>query len=103
MAAVVLTSTVLTFVATFEDEEQFVTKWGAVVSVHLSTNPIVDENGNFRGALAMVIDITERKRLEEKILRQKVQQQKEITKATLQAQENEKSKPKGFIIACVRF
>jgi PAS domain S-box-containing protein len=72
-------------------EEQFVTKSGTVVWAHLSTNPIVDDKGNYKGALAMVTDVTQRKRLEEKIVRQKVQQQKEITKATLQAQEKERN------------
>ncbi|WP_121357459.1 hybrid sensor histidine kinase/response regulator [Flavisolibacter nicotianae] len=72
-------------------EDQFVTKSGTVVWAHLSTNPIVDDNGNYRGALAMVTDITVRKRLEEKIMRQKVQQQKEITKATLLVQEKERN------------
>ena len=72
-------------------EDQFVTKSGTVVWAHLSTNPIVDDNGNYKGALAMVTDVTERKRLEEKIVRQKVQQQKEITKAALQVQEKERN------------
>jgi PAS domain S-box-containing protein len=72
-------------------EDQFVTKSGTVVWAHLSTNPIVDGNGEYKGALAMVTDVTERKGLEEKIMRQKVQQQKEITKAALQVQENERN------------
>lgn len=72
-------------------EDQFVTKSGAIVCVHLSTNPILNEEGHFMGALAMVMDVTERKRLEEKIVRQKVQQQKEITKAALQVQEKERN------------
>jgi PAS domain S-box-containing protein len=72
-------------------EDQFVTKSGTVVWAHLSTNPIVDDNGDYKGALAMVTDVTERKRLEEKIIRQKVQQQKEITKAALEVQERERN------------
>jgi PAS domain S-box-containing protein len=72
-------------------EDQFVTKSGKLVWVHLSTNPIFDERGNYKGALAMVTDVTERKRLEEKITKQKVQQQKEITKAALQVQEKERN------------
>jgi two-component system sensor histidine kinase UhpB len=72
-------------------EDHFVTKSGGAVCVHLSTNPIVNDNGNYKGALAMVTDITERKRLEEKIVRQRVQQQKEITKAALQVQEKERN------------
>jgi PAS domain S-box-containing protein len=72
-------------------EDQFVTKTGKMVWLYLSTNPIVDENGEYNGALAMVTDLTERKRLEEKIIRQKVQQQKEITKAALLVQEKERN------------
>lgn len=71
-------------------EDQFLTKSGTVVWAHLTTNPIIDD-GNYKGALAMVTDITLRKRLEEKIIRQKVQQQKEITKAALQVQEKERN------------
>jgi PAS domain S-box-containing protein len=72
-------------------EDQFETKSGTVVWAQLSTNPIFDDEGNYKGALAMVTDITQRKRLEEKIVRQKVQQQKEITKAALLVQEKERN------------
>ncbi|HEY0042220.1 MAG TPA: PAS domain S-box protein [Flavisolibacter sp.] len=78
-----------TRVDTYEDE--FVTKTGKLVLLYLSTNPIKDEENVYKGALAMVTDMTHRKRLEEKIVRQKVQQQKEITKAALLVQEKERN------------
>ena len=72
-------------------EEKLLRKDGKEVWVYMSTNPLLDKSGNYLGALAMVTDITERKRLQEKIIKQKVQQQKEITKAALQAQEKERN------------
>ncbi|HVG15520.1 MAG TPA: PAS domain S-box protein, partial [Chitinophagaceae bacterium] len=73
-------------------EERFIRSDGKAICVNLSINPVLDEKGGYMGALAMVTDVTERKRLEEKITRQKVQQQKEITKATLQVQEKERNR-----------
>ncbi|HVG15338.1 MAG TPA: PAS domain S-box protein [Chitinophagaceae bacterium] len=72
-------------------EEKLIRKDGKAIWVNLSINPVMDEEKRYCGALAMVTDVTERKRLQEKIVRQKVQQQKEITKATLQAQEKERN------------
>ncbi|HEY0060224.1 MAG TPA: PAS domain S-box protein, partial [Flavisolibacter sp.] len=72
-------------------EEKLLQKNGEGIWVNLSINPVLDEQGCYQGALAMVTDVTVRKRLEEKITRQKVQQQKEITKATLEAQEKERN------------
>lgn len=40
------------------------TKTGKPVWTHLSTNPVHDENGIYKGALAMVTDITKRKQQE---------------------------------------
>jgi PAS domain S-box-containing protein len=72
-------------------EDRVFKKDGNEVWINLSTNPILDDKGLYNGALAMVTDVTERKRLQEKIVRQKVQQQKEITKAALQVQEKERN------------
>ena len=72
-------------------EDKLTRKDGRDVYVNMSTNPITDDKGQYKGALAMVTDVTEWKRLQEKIVRQKVQQQKEITKAALQAQERERN------------
>ncbi|MEO6456570.1 MAG: PAS domain S-box protein, partial [Ginsengibacter sp.] len=42
-------------------DAKFITKSGRVVWTNLSTNPVFDENGKYKGALAMITDITERK------------------------------------------
>ncbi|HEY2581470.1 MAG TPA: PAS domain-containing sensor histidine kinase [Mucilaginibacter sp.] len=44
---------------------RYVTKSGKNVWANISTNPIFDETGKYRGALAMLIDITQRKLNEE--------------------------------------
>ncbi len=47
----------------------FITKSGKHVWVNISTNPVLDENGKYKGALAMMTDITRRK-LDEELLHQ---------------------------------
>jgi len=44
---------------------RYITKSGRDVWANISANPIVDENGKYKGALAMVTDITQRKLDEE--------------------------------------
>ena len=46
---------------------RYVTKSGEDVWANISANPIFDEKGNYKGALAMVTDITQRKLDEEEI------------------------------------
>jgi PAS domain S-box-containing protein len=48
---------------------KYITKSGKDVWTNLSTNPVFDDAGIYKGALAMVTDITERK-LDEELLRQ---------------------------------
>ncbi|WXG39406.1 MAG: PAS domain S-box protein [Candidatus Freyarchaeum deiterrae] len=51
-----------------EDHDfEFIRKDGARIYTRLGTSPIIDENGNYAGALAAVIDITERRRMEEEL------------------------------------
>ena len=45
-------------------ESEFITKSGRYIWVNISTNPIFDNDGGYKGALAMVSDITEKKTLE---------------------------------------
>jgi PAS domain S-box-containing protein len=51
-----------------EHEFEFIRKDENRIYTLLATTPIMDENGNYGGALAGVTDITERKRLENEIL-----------------------------------
>lgn len=69
----------------------FVTKTGKPIWVNLSSNPILDPEGKYCGALAMVSDVTEKKLLQQKLLQHKVQQLKNITKAVVGAQEKERA------------
>jgi len=57
----------------------------------MSANPIYDENGNFTGALAMVSDITEKKILQQQLLKEQMNKQKEIAKAVVSAPEKERT------------
>ncbi|MEO7766986.1 MAG: PAS domain S-box protein, partial [Ferruginibacter sp.] len=46
-------------------DSKFITKTGKTISASLCTNPVFDDAGIYKGALAMVTDITSRKRNEE--------------------------------------
>jgi PAS domain S-box-containing protein len=46
-------------------ETSYITKSGKRLWAYVSTNPIFDDEGNYKGALAMVTDITQRKMHEE--------------------------------------
>jgi PAS domain S-box-containing protein len=56
---------------------EFLKKDGSKVYVLLEASPIFDENGQYKGAIAGVMDITERKRIE-KALKQSEQQYKSL-------------------------
>jgi len=75
-----------------EDVEfSFITKTGKPIWVNLSANPVLDIEGKYCGALAMVSDVTEKKLLQQKLLNQQVQQQRNIAKAVVGAQEKERA------------
>ena len=46
---------------------EFLRKDGRRIYTNLNTSPVADKNGNFVGAMAIVRDITERKRMEEEL------------------------------------
>lgn len=50
-------------------DSKFITKSGKHLWTNISTNPVFDETGKYRGALAMVTDITSKKRYEESLLK----------------------------------
>jgi len=49
-------------------EHHFICKDGSRVAVQASTSPLLDDEGRFAGALAMVRDVTELRRLETRVL-----------------------------------
>ncbi|HEY3312111.1 MAG TPA: HD domain-containing phosphohydrolase [Anaerolineales bacterium] len=53
-----------------QHEFKFTRKDGSSIWTLINTNPIIDADGEYQGALAMISDITERKRAEEKIQKQ---------------------------------
>ena len=62
----------------------FITKSEKHVWVNISTNPVFDEDGKYKGALAMITDITERKKAELQ-LKESNERFINVTKATFDA------------------
>lgn len=56
----------------------------------VNAEPVLDEQGNIIHIIFSVNDITERKKLEQKLIREKVNQQKLLTQATIDGQEKER-------------
>ena len=69
----------------------FITKTGKNIWTNISASPIIDENGNYKGALGMVSDITEKKILQQQLSAEQMDKQKDITKAVVNAQEKERA------------
>jgi PAS domain S-box-containing protein len=72
-------------------EAKFVTKSGRRICTQVSTNAVLDKDGMYKGALAMITDITEKKELQQQLVNEKINKQKQITRATLEAQEKERN------------
>jgi len=68
---------------TEQHEFEFLRKDGSRIYAILDTSPVIDEDGNYTGAIAGVQDITERKLAEEKI-----RQQKELLERTMESLTN---------------
>jgi PAS domain S-box-containing protein len=58
--------------------------------VLINAEPIVNSDGNLLHVITTFIDITERKRLEQKLIRKEINKQKLITSATIEGQEKER-------------
>ena len=56
----------------------------------LSAEPILDENGEVQHVISSFTDITERKKLEQKLFENKINHQKQLTQATIDGQEAER-------------
>jgi PAS domain S-box-containing protein len=65
---------------------------GSFTWYHVRMIPITNSNNELQGLMAATSDITQKKLLELEILNQKIQQQKKITRAVIQAQETERTK-----------
>jgi PAS domain S-box-containing protein len=56
----------------------------------IHTDPILDEAGNIIHIISSLKDITERKKLEQRLMHEQIGQQKALTQATIDAQEKER-------------
>jgi PAS domain S-box-containing protein len=60
------------------------TKNGKEIFISVNGVPLFDQEGKFKGTLAVVSDITERKKLEEKLEKHKIELEEEVEKRTEQ-------------------
>ncbi|HWI90402.1 MAG TPA: PAS domain S-box protein [Flavisolibacter sp.] len=56
----------------------------------VNSDPILDEAGNIRHVVCSVMNLTERKKLEQKLISGQLFHQRQLTKATIDGQENER-------------
>lgn len=73
-------------------ESKYPQKKGTVHWYHVRMFPIRNSEGKIFGMMVAVSDITEKKLLQQEIMDQKVQEQKKMTRAVLNAQERERNK-----------
>jgi len=72
-------------------ELQLISKNGKLICTNLSTNPVFDNNNIYTGALAMVTDITEKRMLQQQLLKEQENKQREIAKAVENGHEKERA------------
>jgi PAS domain S-box-containing protein len=58
--------------------------------IMVNCNPIMDEEGNIKHLVCSVMDLTERKKLEQKLVADQVSHQRQLTQATIDGQEAER-------------
>ena len=63
---------------------------GEMIWVMFNSDPILDENNEVKHVVHSVTDITERKKLEQKLISEKINHQRQLTQATLDGQEAER-------------
>lgn len=56
----------------------------------VNSDPILDEAGNIKHVVCSVMDLTQRKKLEQKLIADQVSHQRQLTQATIEGQENER-------------
>lgn len=75
----------------FECEIQNYKKTGEIFWMRIQVQPLYKNDGSISGFLGVGADITEQKKLQEKLINQKVEQQKAVTLATIAGQEKERN------------
>jgi PAS domain S-box-containing protein len=58
--------------------------------IMVNADPIMNEEGKLKHLVCSVMDITERKKLEQKIVTEQISHQRQLTQATIDGQENER-------------
>jgi len=72
-------------------EKQFITKNGKHIWTNMSANAIFNKQGEYKGALAMISDISDKVKLQQQLINEQINKQKEIVKAVITAQERERN------------
>lgn len=72
-------------------DKQFITKSGKLIWTNMSANPIYGKQGEYKGALAMISDISVKVKLQEQLMNEQMNKQREIVKAVMIAQERERN------------
>ncbi|HLK28039.1 MAG TPA: PAS domain-containing sensor histidine kinase [Puia sp.] len=72
-------------------DKQFITKSGKLIWTNMSANPIYSKQGEYKGALAMISDISGKVKLQEQLINEQINKQREIVKAVMIAQEKERN------------
>jgi PAS domain S-box-containing protein len=72
-------------------DKQFMTKGGRLIWANMCANPIFSKQGEYKGALAMISDISDKVKLQEQLMNEQINKQREIVKAVMIAQEKERN------------
>jgi len=72
-------------------DKQFITKSGKHIWTSMSANAIFNKQGEYKGALAMISDISDKVKLQQQLINAQINKQREIVKAVMIAQERERN------------
>jgi len=72
-------------------DKTFITKSGKHIWTNMSANPIFNKHGEYKGALAMISNISDKVKLQQQLINQQINKQNEIVKAVMIAQEKERN------------
>ena len=76
-------------------------KYGDLLHLSLSAAPLWNANGKFEGSISVIVDITDRKRLEEELKKRAEHLEEEVRKQTNELIRNEKMVSLGLLVAGV--